>query len=294
MIKDRAATCREVYLGSFEASGLWVQKGQQAMAAGADVIANVTFRIEHLEATADALVRTVPDPSKKRPWYEPHLVLGTFGVTREDRIWLAFVGYVVAKACHLRLANGVLVNVEGNIMRIQLPRLMADVVPVIDTLKVWTTNPPSDSPHIILNKHCPLCPFRTLCFAQAEKEDNLSLLDRMTPKLMEKYHKKGIFTVNQLSYLFKPRRQRRKGRRTTSGFNVELQAMALRTGKIYVHEPPSIPEHPTELFLDMEGVPDNAIHYLIGLIVSTQGHVEQHSLWADSPEEERMIFTSPS
>jgi hypothetical protein len=68
--------------------------------------------------------------------------------------------------------------------------------------------------------------------------------------------------------------------------------MALRTGKIYVHEPPSVLEHPTELFLDLEGVPDQAMHYLIGLIVSTQRQVEHHSLWADSPDEERMIFAS--
>ena len=292
VVNARAVTGREAYLKSFEAGGLRVHQDQKAMAAGADVVANVTFSSDHMEATADALVRTVPDPSKKRSWYEPHLVLGSSGVTRGDRIRLAFTGYVVAKACRQQLASGVLVNVEGNIIRIQLPRLMTDVVPVINTLKAWTTNPQSAAPHIILNAHCPLCPFRTLCLAQAEREDNLSLLDRMTPKLMEKYHKKGIFTVNQLSYLFRPRRQRRRGRQTASGFNIELQAMALRTGKIYVHEPPSIPEHPTELFLDMEGVPDNAIHSLIGLIVSTQGCVEQYSLWADSPEEERRIFAS--
>jgi predicted RecB family nuclease len=38
----------------------------------------------------------------------------------------------------------------------------------------------------MLNKHCPSCPFRDACLQRAEKEDNLSLLDRMTPKLMRK------------------------------------------------------------------------------------------------------------
>jgi hypothetical protein len=69
-----------------------------------------------------------------------------------------------------------------------------------------------------------------------------------------------------------------------------LQALALRTGKIYLHEPPFVPEHSTEIFLDMEGVPDHGSHYLIGLLVCTQGRIESHSLWADSLEEEGNIF----
>jgi predicted RecB family nuclease len=293
LINARAASCLEDYLRSFEAGGLRVHQGQhQATAANADVIANLTIRYDYLEATVDALVCTLSDPSKKRPRYEPHLVLGTSAITSEDRIRLTFIGYVVAKARHQRLASGAFVNGAGNVVRIKLPRLMADVAPIIDTLKVWITNPPPDSPPTMLNGHCPLCPFRRRCLAQAEEEDNISLLDRMTPKLMQKYQGKGIFTVNQLSYLFRPRRQRRRGRRAASGFNVELQALALRTGKIYVNEPPSIPEHRTELFLDMEGVPDQGMHYLIGLIVSTQGHVEHHSLWADTPQEEQKMFAS--
>ena len=49
-----------------------------------------------------------------------------------------------------------------------------------------------------------------MCRKQAEKDNNLSLLARMTPKEIKKYNKRGIFTVQQLSYLFKPRRKRKK------------------------------------------------------------------------------------
>ena len=54
---------------------------------------------------------------------------------------------------------------------------------------------------------------RASCRQEAEKDDNLSLLDRITPPLLRKYHAKGIFTVNQLSYLFRPRRSRKKVKR---------------------------------------------------------------------------------
>jgi predicted RecB family nuclease len=112
----------------------------------------------------------------------------------------------------------------------------------------------------------------------------------MTPRLMQKYHRKGIFTINQLSYLFKPRRQRRKRQHKPSVFNTELQALALRTGKIYVHQPPVVPLHDVELFLDIEGVPDHGTYYLIGVIISTRSRLECRSLWADSADNELSIF----
>ena len=54
----------------------------------------------------------------------------------------------------------------------------------------------------------------------------------MTPKVRKKYQKKGIFTVEQLSYVFRPRR-RKKGK-SMLRFSPELQALAIRTNKIYI------------------------------------------------------------
>ena len=68
-------------------------------------------------------------------------------------------------------------------------------------------------PPILLNKHCPLCPFQRACQAQAEQEDNLSLLNGVTARVKRQYEKKGIFTVKQLSYLFKPRKRKKRSRK---------------------------------------------------------------------------------
>ena len=293
LINARAADCREAYLRTLEARGFQVHSGQwTSMSTGLDVFANVTFRSGSLEAIADALIYTFSGSIKKLPYYEPHLALGTITIAREDRVRLAFVGYVFTTVCHHQLTSGALINAIGHVTHIRLARLMNQLDSVVASLKAWIENPPSDAPPVVLNDHCTLCPFRTPCLIQAEKEDDLSLLDRMTPKLMEKYHKKGIFTVTQLSYVFSPKRRRRKSRKSASRFNIELQALALRTRKIYVHELPSIPEYHTELFLDIEGVPDCAMSYLVGLVVSTSGHFDQYSLWADSPAEERKIFNT--
>jgi predicted RecB family nuclease len=285
-----AATVLETFVESLEASGRIIERCANSELLGtADTLTHVPLKTESLEAVADVLVCSAPDNSKTRH-YEPYLVVGTHAVTKEQKIRLAFLGHVLAETGNRRPPIGFIVDATGGLQRIHLPKFMALVTSAVETLNVWRTRPPADPPAILLNDHCPVCPFRTSCLQQAEKDDSLTLLDRMTPKVMRKYHQRGIFTINQLSFLFKPRRQRKKRKSRPTGFKLELQALALRTGKIYLHEPPSVPEQPTEIFLDMEGVPDHGSHYLLGLLVCTGGHVESHSLWADSLEEEGGIF----
>ena len=107
----------------------------------------------------------------------------------------------------------------------------------------------------MLNDHCRVCEFRKGCLAKAEESDSLTLLDRMTPKLMRRYEKKGIFTVTQLSYLIRPRRRKAK-RAGGKGFKVELQAYALRTGKTFLQSAPQVTRSQQELFIDVESIPD--------------------------------------
>ena len=61
------------------------------------------------------------------------------------------------------------------------------------------------------------------------------------------------------------RRSRRKARRPVR-HSLELQALAIRTGKTYVEHLPELPRGDVELFVDVEGVPDRNSFYLIGLL----------------------------
>ena len=162
---------------------------------------------------------------------------------------------------------------------------------IVEALRAWAEAPAGDAPPVVLNKHCPSCPFRDACLQQAEKEDNLSLLDRMTPKLMRKYHDKGIFTVKQLSHIYKPRRSRKKAKRQVR-HSLELQALAIRTGKVHVEHLPELPRGPVELFLDIEGVPDRDFHYLAGLLVCRGGEAEYESFWADDAAGEAAMWSA--
>jgi len=79
----------------------------------------------------------------------------------------------------------------------------------------------------------------------------------VTARVARKYENKGIFTVKQLSYLFKPRKRKKDNRKPSQvRHQFELQALAIRENKIYLQETPALDREAIELFLDIEGIPD--------------------------------------
>lgn len=244
-----------------------------------------------LAAHIEVLLRRDTGRNKARIEFDPHLFVGTHSVTVEEKLQLALMGKIVAEASNRPCSGGVVVTPDGKSQRIALAPLASQLNQILDVLRSWVGNPPIEPP-VILNNHCPICPFRTQCLSKAEREDNLTLLDRMTPKLLKKYHKKGIFTINQLSYLFRPRKSRRRGAHASTTFSLALQALALRTGKVYLHHPPSLQKNEVELFLDIEGLPDRDFQYLVGVVVCKGTDVACHSFWAESQDEQKVIFQS--
>ena len=112
----------------------------------------------------------------------------------------------------------------------------------------------------------------------------------MTLKAIRGYEKKGIFTIKQLSYLFRPRRLKKQAKNRNKTHKPELQALAIRTGKTYIQELPSLTRHTVELYLDIEGIPDQHIYYLIGLLVCEDGQNTYHPFWVDKDCGESQIL----
>ena len=73
-------------------------------------------------------------------------------------------------------------------------------------------------------------------------------------------------------------------------FKLELQALALRTGKVYLQTPPAVVRKPVELFLDIEGIPDEQFNYLFGIRVRRGDRGTMHSLWADALDDEPRVW----
>src|SRR4029077_19051867 len=71
----------------------------------------------------------------------------------------------------------------------------------------------------------------------------------------------------------------------------ELQALAIRTKKIYIHAPPAVPKNTLRLFLDIEGIPDQRFYYLFGLLVVDENNKTYYAHWANDKTEEAAAWT---
>src|SRR5262249_25401499 len=143
-----------------------------------------------------------------------------------------------------------------------------------------------EPPRLMLNGHCQVCEFRQRCRKQAEDADDISLLGGLSAKEAAALNGRGIFTVAQYSYTFRPGRIKRLAGRK---HDHSLQALAIREKTVYVAKRPELPDGKASLFLDVEGLPDEGFYYLIGLTV-LDGDSRRHlSFWADGAAEEGCI-----
>ena len=111
---------------------------------------------------------------------------------------------------------------------------------------------------LILNKHCQICEFQSRCHIQAVEEDNLSLLGGISEAEIARLRGKGIFTVNQFSYTFKPRRIKKRARNPAHPHYFALQARAIREAKVFVHGTPKLNAKDVRIYMDFEGIPAKA------------------------------------
>jgi len=148
----------------------------------------------------------------------------------------------------------------------------------------------SSPPDLVLIPHCAECEFQIQCRQKAIEKDDLSLLSGMTVKERKKLRDKGIFTVTQLSYTFRPRRRSKKLRDRRDKYYHSLRALAIRQKKIHIIGSPEMTIEGTPVYLDVEGLPDRDFYYLIGIRIGNQDPPVQHSLWADSAQDEMKIW----
>ncbi len=159
-----------------------------------------------------------------------------------------------------------------------------------------------EPPPLLLNKHCAVCDFQQRCRGLAIGRDDLSLLSAMTGKERTKFHSKGIFSITQLSYGYRPRRRKRKRPDAESSKKIskhatrivrndhKLKALAVKKNQIHVVGAPSIKFDGTPTFLDVEGMPDRDFYYLVGLRFECGGEHMERSFWADGLDGERIMW----
>src|SRR5262249_741823 len=140
------------------------------------------------------------------------------------------------------------------------------------------------------------------CRNLAIERDELSLLSAMTAKERRKYAAKGVVTITQLSYGYRPRRRKRtrpdaeRSAKTAKSVKPafkndhKLRALAIKKKQIHVLASTPMRLDGIPVFLDVEGMPDRDVYYLVGLRFESGGKWVERSFWADDPDDERLMW----
>jgi predicted RecB family nuclease len=291
-LKKRKQNHQEAYLKSINttASEITLSRIQELEYQEKSYFSKVTLQFNEFQARCDLLCIEQIEEDLDNLRYEPRILTRTYSVTKEQKLNLLFIGYLLEKILKLSINKGKIISLDNSCHTIKLNDNAKLIKPLINPINKWIKTFPSEPPPVILNKHCPYCQFQVSCREKAEQNDDLSLLTSITAKSWQKYHRRGILTIKQLSYLYKPKKQKRNKKNTFSGHKPEIQALAIRTGKIYLQDIPLLSRQEVEIFLDIEGIPDEKIYYLIGVLIFIRGQVNYTCFWADNRDEEDIIW----
>jgi predicted RecB family nuclease len=228
------------------------------------------------------------------PWEKP---------TTSDNLLTCFGALALAQVTGKMPTSGTLIYGDSYRRKtMNIESYVAQTRQIIDAIAApWREQKP---PAVVLNRHCAVCDFQSRCKGVATERDDLSLLTAMSVKERAKCAAKGIFTITQLSYGYRPRRRKRvrpdaersensvKRPAPSPKNDFKLKALAIKKSQIHVIAAPSLKFEGVPAFLDVEGMPDRDFYYLIGLRFESNGVSMESSFWSDRSDGEREIWES--
>jgi predicted RecB family nuclease len=246
-------------------------------------------RTPHLESHLHAVECSPPERRGKPASMVVIRFISTNKLNSDARLMLAFDALALSEMLGKEVSSGKIIHgdkratlkVRTSAITLEVRKHVANIAELLSS---------SSPPDLVLIPHCAECEFKIQCRQKAIERDDLSLLSGMTVKERKKLHDKGIFTVTQLSYTFRPRRRPKKLRDKRDKYYHSLRALAIRQKKIHIIGSPEMTIEGTPVYVDVEGVPDRDFYYLIGVRIGNPDSPVQHSLWADSAGDEMTIW----
>ena len=123
-------------------------------------------------------------------------------------------------------------GLQHKTLGVKLDVWIHNVASLVAKLRALLTGETSPDPLLI--KHCSECVFEACCRKQVVEKDDLSLIDGLGKTERVKLNAKGIFTVTQLAYTFRPRRRPKHVAAHREKYHHALKALAIRERKIHV------------------------------------------------------------
>jgi predicted RecB family nuclease len=250
---------------------------------------DVRLRTNDLESRLHAVERIASEGRGSTTQFIPYRFEFANKLAKKHKLLIAFDALLLSEAVGREVNLGKIMHGDSYAtLKVKTPTLASEVRKRIKEITALLAG--NSPPDLVLNRHCGQCEFQTRCSTQAREKDELSLLSGISEKDRKRLHNKGIFTVTQLSYTFRPRRRRRESRGKQEKHHHSLRALAIRENKIHAVGISDPKLEGTPVFLDVEGLPGRDFYYLIGIRVQAAEGSVQHSFWADDANEEKLIW----
>lgn len=259
------------------------------LSKGHQLILNAALTVDQFGANIDAIQATSGHSSLGRFYYQPIRFCRTGRSERTQKLLLAFSGLIVGLIQGKIPDHGFIIR--GNQFtrsRIQLTPLLPKLKDALEQLR---EQPNNTSGHpVMLNNNCATCEFQAYCQNEAEEGDHLSLLGGISEKEIARHNSRGIFTTEQLSYTFRPKKRSKRAKPSPPPHSYALQALAVREQHLFLHGMPDIPCREVNVYFDIEGIPDRNMYYLIGMLVQQDDYTEYRAFWADGQNDMSRMF----
>lgn len=247
---------------------------------------NTYLKIDEHEITA--IIKKSTDNNEVK--FSPVLIVGEHKIKDKHKILLAYYSHVLQILFSTTTDYGeIIYNKTITIKKISLKRFAPKIIPLLNEIrKVFENN----EQYFLLNKHCKICEYNKICKQKAIELDHLSLITTIKEKDIQQLNLKGIFTVNQLSYTFKPRRKPKRQKNKIQRHFIALKALAIRKGTVYIYNSTIELENvSTKIYLDVEGYgEDIKFYYLIGVLIENEGNLIKKSYWISFREESKEVY----
>ena len=247
------------------------------------------YQAGEMESRIQAVERVPSEGRGKPAQFIPARFVFFNKLSKDDRLLVAFDALALSEVLGREVSVGKIIHGDDHAtLKVKVASILGPVRKLTGKMSALLAD--GSPPDLILNRHCGECEFRDHCRHKAREKDDLSLLGGMTEKERKNYHSKGIFTVTQLSYTFRPRRRPRRLREKCERYDHSLKALAIREKKIHIVGSPELKIDGTPVYLDVEGLPDRDFYYLIGVRVTAPEGVVERSFWADRVDGEKSAW----
>lgn len=239
----------------------------------------ISFRNTEVDLTLDGIYHN------QKNSFTPIFISPFEKVQKSDRLFIALQAYYLQQNFNLKIEEAkIMFGNQQKSTKVILSNLSKEVRKTIAIIEqIQKTETP---PVFYRISHCQICEFKLICREKLQERDDLSLLVNLKPKEIEQKNNRGIFSVKQLSYTFRPKKNPYRRRK----FLPELKALAIREQKVFIQKLLELEKKETEIFFDIEGIPDRDFYYLIGVIIKTKKSKTEHSFWANDISEQQDIF----